>query len=335
MNTNMKEFDWFTEQWAEEAYSRTTELIRIYMVAYDAASHMSYPYEWVSLGGIWGSRKILVVRAFTRDAVIRHIQINLITMRVLADREFIISHPVKSEISLGVRNTAPDDAKKRAAYELSIFEEKRQRVAGYLKDALIEFEALEKFVSKYKNTTNKIAGQMLKLVIRISPLGFITWFVTQFQKLPDLPLLHAITLCLLWIIGYNLLGMLGIPFHDADYRKYNLFEGFMGNPTDGIRPLEPPVSRREQDFYTHLGIGKPVIISWEVLIPVVHYVVTILMVIVSIIMLPLNQQGRIIASVIGLIIVMAQIKKILLWRILIKGRYNKLTFVKLLLSFFV
>jgi hypothetical protein len=85
-----------------------------------------------------------------------------------------------------------------------------------------------------------------------------------------------------WVVLYHILGLVGILIHDSEHRKELLFEGYIGTPSDGVKPLFPNVSRVERALYEHLGVSPPVVVAWgEVVWPGVHYGVTTAAVIAS------------------------------------------------------
>lgn len=326
----MKDTNWFNEEWACKTSKLTRDLVRSYLKAYDAAWYMPYPFGLIHAGPLRGRKKLLVVGAFVRDAVVQHLRINLRPLKIIKERSLVVSHPVHSELSLGIKKTASPEKLERAKNKLQDFEEKREKIYLHLNEAANDIEAIEKLLSGYKSTARQVFGHMLNLIQRISPIAFFTWIGAQIQALSEMPLWHGIGLCFAWILGYHFLGLLGLPFHDADYRKYILFDGYIGKPEDGIRPLLPPISRLEIALFDHLAISRPIVVSWETLVPGVHYFFTIGMVLASVIFLPLGSVGRIVASTVGLLIIVHQISHIIWWHRFLMQRYKGISFMRII-----
>jgi hypothetical protein len=275
---------------------------------------------------------MFVLGAFVRDAVCRHVSINLGHLRVVATKALIAATPTRSETSLRVKKTAPIDVVRRAEYDAEQDAATRKAITEHLHSAATDIDVLAKLIAKHKSATRHVLGLFGGLILRISPFALFTWISTQLTALPALPLWYGIGLCVTWMIAYHLIGVIGIPLHDAEYRKYLLFEGYIGSPEDGVCPLFPNVSRLEQELYEHLKIAPPIVVSWETLIPVVHDVFIILIVAASFWLLPLDGRARVIVLVVGTLIVGLRIRHIRNWRRLIAQRYPGRSLVQLVMA---
>lgn len=321
LDLKLKDQNWFNEEWALKTRAISKNLVRLYLAACDSAWRAPYPFQTVRLGGLWGGRKLWVVGAFVKDAVIRHVQQNLERAQLVELRALMASHPTTEDTRLGVKLTASEESVREAKEKLREKEEIRKRIAAALRSAADEFKMLDGVVGKHKSVVNQVLGFLFGLIKYISPLAVLGWAVSQFSELRHLPLWQGVVLCLSWIVVYHLLGLLGIPFHDAGYRKYLLFEGYTGQPDDGIPPLFPNVARIEDEFYNHLGISKPIVVSLDDIIPLLHAAGSIFLVSASLWFLPLNATIRSPAIVVGLIIIASQLQTLFIWRSLLRMRY--------------
>jgi hypothetical protein len=293
---------------------------------------MPYPYMRMRPGGIWSGRRLLVVGAFARDAIISHIQINLRQTGIVRQRADLVSHPDASETGLGVKKTAREEVIRAAEDKQKAFEVKRSKIAANLDQAVADLKELEESVAKYRSVSNQIVSLIFGLIKNLSPLAFLTWVIRGFSRIGHMPWWQGVLLCSAWIIIYNLLGLLGMPFHDASYRKYLLFEGYIGTPSDGVKPLSPNVARLEEEFYKHLGIARPIVVSWDDLIPPVHYAVTALLITASFLVLPLSKNIRGPAALVGLALVYSQVRMLVIWRKLMRSRFEKSGLMKLIVA---
>lgn len=323
MRLDHKNFPWFDLTWAEELRGRTRQLTRIYLEACAAAWRMPHPYGTVRPGGLWGGRKLWIIGWLVRDAVIRHLQINLKQASLVDYLAAIVASPTSAERSLGIRKTASTEAISAAEERQMQREAKRQEVLSCLNDASADLKTVQDQVSSYKSVSNQIVGSIIGVAKNVAPLAVLAWIAKQFSLLAIKPLWQGVALCVLWIILYNSLGLLSVPFHDASYRKHLLFEGYMGKPEDGVSPLFPSVSRVEKEFYEHLGIQQPLVVSWDDLIPPFHYLVTVLIIVASLCVLPLNRQLLPYAVALGGGLAWLNWRRVLFWRASMQQRYGQ------------
>ena len=321
-------------QWATELHCRTRRLTQLYAAACISAWHMPHPWKFIHPRGLWGGRRLLVVGWLVRDVVVRHIQINLKHARYVNYLTEVVSRPTCEETRLGVKKTAPSETIQKAQEEQRKRQQVRQIVLSHMKNAAADLKSLEQEVGNYKSLSAQIINLIFGIVKHVSPLAFLTWVATQFAKVVNMPLWQGVLVCSLWIVIYNLLGLIAVPFHDAGYRKHLLFEGYIGTPDDKIKPLMPPVSRLEKEFYAHLGIVRPVVISWDDLLPPVHYIVTILMIVSSVVLLPLHKEVFAMGIVAGTALIVLNVNQLRWWRRLMRHRYDQ-SIPRLIISTFL
>lgn len=326
----LNEYDWFEESQAQRTQDLVRMLVRLYAEACESVSRLPYELKRVHLGGVWTGKPLWVVKAFFQDAVIRHIQTNLRSLQVVSFQALLANIPTPSELALGVKKTAPAEVVKRAEQEREQFEHKRKLISTSLDAAASDIKAMGDLVKEYKSLSTATVFFVGKLISRISLAGLLTWVIARFSSLSRLPLMQGVALALVWIAIYHILGLLAAPFHDSSYRKYQFFEGYIGSPDDRLKPIFPPVSRIEKEFYEQLKITMPVVISWDDLIPPVHYVGMIFIVLVCLYFLPLTRGVRNWASVLALVIVATQLRRLGWWWSHLQQRYEGKSLAKLI-----
>jgi hypothetical protein len=174
-------------------------------------------------------RSILVIGSLARDAVIRHIRSNL---RAIADDVESIQH------SCSLRGDGiVSEILGRTAKDIEPLSERVAPEEGGIRSVL---DLVSTFGWKW-------------IVPFLGPAGFLWCFVRLYG---------ALGLCLAWVLTYHALALIGVVFHDSEYRKQILFEGYIGTPSDEIKPLHPSVLEREGQVYSHLGIIPPVVVMW-------------------------------------------------------------------------
>jgi hypothetical protein len=128
--------------------------------------------------------------------------------------------------------------------------------------------------------------------------------------------------------------LLTLPFHDAGERKYLFFEGYIGRESDGLDPLFPPMSRYEAALFKLFGSKPPIVISWETIIPALHYGLMSVLLIVMLVKLPFTPVALTIASVFASVLIVLYFVEIHnLWTLL-KLRYRGRSIGELLFSLF-
>jgi len=252
---------------------------------------------------------------------LRHIQVNLGRAKLIEIRALMANHPTAEDRRLGIKLSAPPESIQAAKEEQKKREDKRKLITKSLEAAANDLKALSNVVSMHKNVVNVVLSFLLGAIKHISPLAVLSWAIARVGELGGLPLWQGTLLCLSWLIIYNLLGLLGVPFHDAGYRKFLLFEGYIGKPSDGIEPLFPTVSRIEDEFYTHLGISKPIVVSLDDLIPAFHATATIALTMIAMLFLPLDGAVIPYALIFAFVIVCSQTARLWQWRRLLRQRY--------------
>lgn len=328
-NNDLPNAPWFQESWAEKVRNAARCLVRAYAESYEAVQTLRQPIQSVMPGGLWTGRRLWVAKPLLRDAVVKHIQVNLERMTSLHLRAYIAKRPTPDEIRLRVKLTAGEEHVARAKAELQTYLDKQHRMAALLGEAEEDVHELSKLVSEHKDFASRAIRTVVSLVRRLLPIGFAGWVIAEFAHFQGMPVWPEIAFSLMMLFGYHVFAWLTLPFHDAGYRKYIYFEGYMGRATDGLDPRFPPVSRLEHSFYNLFDVRPPVVISWDDLLPPLHYLFGILLVVGLVVALPFDAIARVAAGLAGLYFVVIYVRRLTQWWAFINQRYKGRSLVEL------
>lgn len=162
----------------------------------------------------------------------------------------------------------------------------------------------------------------MRVLRRGLPFLWAGWVIAQFKHWSNAPQLQIFLFFLVTALVYHLTALATLLFHDASERKYILFDGYMGKASDGLDPLSPGASRLEKAMFEKFGVHPPVVISWETIIPIFHYVVISGLIVWLWIKLPLAQPARGLAGVLGFILIMTYMSELSLLIQLLTLRYR-------------
>src|SRR3989442_6681486 len=128
---------------------------------------------------------------------------------------------------------------------------------------------------------------VIRVVCRGLPFVWAGWVVAQFDRWSNSPQLQLLLFFVGTALVYDLTAWATLGFHDTGERKYVLFEGYMTKTSDSLVPLFPEASRIEKKLFKQFGLRPPIVISWETVVPILHYGVISVVLIVLWIKLPL------------------------------------------------
>lgn len=319
----LAEQKWFTERWATEVRDATRDLVRLYYDALEAVSAFPGFFQRVTLyGGRSDYRPLLVLKSFFREAAVEHIRLMLRHTELLHLRAFAASRPRKLELSLGVKKTAGAEVVAQAELRRSNFIAQQQRIAITLQEAVQDVHDLTEFLTNEERPGQRTLKGVMRLLRRGLPFLWAGWIVAQFKHWSNAPQLQIFLFLLGTTLVYHLMALATLLFHDAGERKYILFDGYMGRASDGLEPLFPEVSRLEKALFEKFGVRPPVVISWEAIIPILHYVVISGLIVWLWIKLPLAPSARGVVGVLGLVLIIEYLRRVLLFCQLLIVRYR-------------
>jgi hypothetical protein len=116
-----------------------------------------------------------------------------------------------------------------------------------------------------------------------------------------------------------------LPFHDAADRQFILFEGYramIGDASDGIPSIRPEVSRHEEVLFKIFRAPPPIVISWENLVPPIHYALISFLLIAMVVKLPFAQNTRTVAAALAAGLICWYAWQGWLWWRLLRMRYS-------------
>lgn len=314
----LHELKWFDEQRATEVRDATRELVRLYCEALEAVSALPRPFQRVKFYGVRsGQRPLLVVKSFLRDVVVDHIRTVLRHSALLHLRAFAAARPLPAEVRLGVKRTAEAELVARAEARRAEFLARQQKIAAPLREAAQDIHDLGELIGDEERPGQRALKAVLRLVRRGLPFLWAGWVLAQFDRWSDSPQLQLFFFFVGTAVIYHLTAWLTLPFHDAGERKYVLFEGYTGKASDGLDPLHPEASRLEKALFKQFGLRPPVVISWETVIPILHYGLICALIVVLWIKLPLAPVARSLAAVFGLVLIVVYLSQLFaLWTLL-------------------
>jgi len=318
---NLKEQSWFDDEWATSVRNSVRTLVRAYTEAYDAVESRSKPVQLVSYGGIRSGRSVLVIKALLKEAISSHVHTILRGLTLIRIRAYAAARPTTNELRLGVKKTAAPNVVEAATARRDAFAAKQELIAKLLGEAAGDMQALEEALGESR-TGQKALKAVVNGVRRVLPLAWTGYVVSQFSALHTAPQWQLFAFAALSIVAYHLLAWLTLPFYHAADRQYVLFEGYTGGASDGLKPMFPEVSRHETALFKLLGAKRPIVISWEYLIPPLHYAVISTLLIMMIVKLPFEGHAREVAAVFGIVLILNYINQIRLFLGLLRGRHQ-------------
>ncbi|HEY1936415.1 MAG TPA: hypothetical protein VGJ33_00595 [Candidatus Angelobacter sp.] len=319
----LREQTWFTEQWATEVRDATRDLVRLYYEALETVSAFPGFFLRVKLFGLRsGHRPLFVLKSFFREAAVEHIRTVLRQTDLLHLRAFAASRPLKLEMSLGVKKTAKAEVVAEAETRRSKFIEQQQRIATILQEAAQDVHGLAELLTNEERRGQRALKSVMRLLRRGLPFLWAGWVIAQFKHWSNAPQLQALLFFLGTALVYHLTALATLPFHDAGERAYILFEGFMGKTSDGLAPLFPEASRLEKAMFEKFGVHPPVVISWEMIIPIFHYMVVSGLIVWLWIKLPLGHTARELVGACGFLLIMTYLRELFVLTQLLGLRYR-------------
>jgi hypothetical protein len=331
----LTEQTWFTEQWATEVRDTTRDLVRLYYDALETVSAFPGFFRRVKLYGLRsGYRPLFVLKSFFREAAVEHIRTILRHTELLHLRAFAASRPLKLEMSLGVKKTARAEVVAEAETRRSKFVEQQQRIATTLQEAAQDVHDLAELLTNEERPGQRALKGVMRALRRGLPFLWAGWVIAQFKHWSNAPHLQIFLFFLGATLVYHLTALATLLFHDAGERKYILFDGYMGKASDGLAPLSPGASRLEKAMFEKFGVHPPVVISWETIIPIFHYVIISGLIVWLWVKLPLGQTARGLVGVFGFLLIMKYLRELFLLTQLLILRYRGRTKREILLALF-
>ena len=318
--------------WAKEVRDAARYLVNIYAQAGEGVLLLKKPWQFVTIGGIYSIKNMFVMKPLLREAVLRHIRTNLDAVTPLALRAYRVRHLLPKVTSMGLNmKVATPDAIAKAEAERDARLKEKAVIGSLLDEALDDIASLNAILSRQPLFAARLFRVALNLVRRIAPLALAGWVIAQFKHLRGRPTWQELGFAILVLIAYHLIAWISLPFFNAAYRKFLYLNGygFMGKPTDGLSPLEPSAKRLEGEFFKLLGQFPPIVVSWDEVIPGLHYVAVIAFVISLAFGLPLDKVVREWVLIFGGLLVYTYVMLLREWWRWIKGRYRDTSFLEI------
>lgn len=147
------------------------------------------------------------------------------------------------------------------------------------------------------------------------------WVAAVLSRLAQSDALQFIVFAAGAIILYHGLALAGLPFHDAGERKHALFGMSLGSPSDGLAAVYPPLARLEDDLFKLFRARRPIVMTWEDLVPFLHYVAASALVAYAAWMLPLSAPAGTIVRIAAAALVLVYLSRLYFWWQLIRLRH--------------
>lgn len=307
--------DRYDEKWAKDVRDAARRLVCIYASAIEAVISLRKPWQRVEFRELY-SGKMFVVKPLLRDALLHHIKVNLDQATLLAMRAYQAQRPTPEETRLWVskKNTSPERVAEKEA-ERSAFLERQRNTSALLNEAQDDIKSLNEIVRGQPSLAAKLFKAGISLLRRVAPFAVAGWVITRFDDLRAWPTWQVMGFALLILVAYHLVAWVSLPFFNAAYRKHLLLNGygFMGKPSDGLMPMFPDVKRLEVAFFELFDLRPPVVVSWDEIVPALHYLVLIIFIITLSVSLPLTREARYGAWVFGAVLIIIYIRRIIEW----------------------
>lgn len=313
----------YDEKWARDVRDATRWLVCIYARAFEAVLALRKPWQRVVLGGMYGGRKLLIVKPLLRDALLYHIKVNFNHATLLTLRAYQAQRPTPSETRLGVnKKNASLERIAEAEAQRNAFLERQQNTSALLNEALDDIKSLNEIVCGQPSLAAKLFKTGINLLRRVAPLAVIGWVIARFDELRAWPTWQVMGFAIIILVAYHLVAWVSLPFFNAAYRKHVLLNGYMGKPSDGLMPMFPDAARLEIAFFKLFDLRPPVIVSWDEIVPALHYLVLIIFIIALLVILPLDGKARNGSWVFGAVLVFIYIGRIAEWWTWIHQRHK-------------
>ncbi len=333
----LEELDWFKPEWAKSVQISTRKLVCAYAEAYEAIEAMPKALQLVDLSGIWHySRRLVLFKFLLRYAVASHIEVMHKHANLLRLRAFRASRPTAEDLRFLHVKKPTEEEKTEANQKLATFQAKQQTVASALDEATTDFALLHERIANEGKVGAKLFKQTVSFVRRFLPVAWAWWVVHVINNFPQGSSWQMWSVSVAVIAVYHILGLLGVPFHDASERKHIFFDGYMGGAgSDGLAPCAPPMARLEKEFFKLFGQKPPLVLLWDQVVPLLHYLVAGLFVVVIAWKLPLaeDQKRQLWAAAIALNIL--YFWRVKTWWLLLKRRYPGRSVSEILLALFL
>ena len=268
----LEELDWFNLKWATSVRDATRRLVCAYAEAYDDIERLSPAVRLVTFTGLHRPA-LIVFKPLFRDAAAKHIDAMLRQTSLLAIRAFRASRPTHDDLRFNHAKHPSEEEKKLATEKLLEFKARQQAIAALLEEANADVSELrERIANEGKGAAGlfkKIAG----IIRRFLPVVWAWWAAILIDRVTPGSQLQMWGIAGAMTLVYHLLGLAGLPFHDAAERKHVYFEGFMGQASDGLNPVAPEMSRLEKKWFSQFKQKPPLVILWDQAVPLLHYTV--------------------------------------------------------------
>jgi hypothetical protein len=307
---------WFTEQWATEVRDAARKLVRLYAEAIETVDLLPRWIWRVRLSGLRGGmRPLIVVKPLLRDAVANHVRRVLTRTQLLQLRGFMAGRPLPETRRRGRRKAATPAA--------VIAKSRQEKIAILLEEAARDVKGLLEVVGEDEKVGRQAFAALVRAARRWLPVIWAGVVISQFDRLSGWPQFQPLAFFLLVTIAYHLAAALTLPLHDAAERKHVYMNGYLGaKEPDGLNALVPPATRREADLFKLLGPKPPIVISWEIIIPVLHYALMSVLLVIMLIKLPFTSEARAIAGIFAAVLGIIYFRAVMQLWALIKVRYR-------------
>lgn len=314
---------WFEEAWAAEVQKRMRYLVCAYVEVCEAVQRLPATVQFVRLGGIGMRRPLVLIKSLLRDVVEAHVDTVLSHTTLLMLRAYRAARPYHEETWLGVTKHASPESRANAEAKRAEFLEKQKRVAALLETAAGDAEELRKRLGGKGEGGAKVFKAILHGIRRLLPLLWATWVAAVLSsRLAQSDALQFVVFAVGAIIVYHVLALAGLPFHDAGERKHALFGMSLGSPSDGLPAVCPPLARLEDDLFKLFAARRPVVMTWEDLVPLLHYVAASAFIAYAAWMLPLNGPARMVVWIAAAVLVLIYLIRLFFWWRLIRLRHT-------------
>jgi hypothetical protein len=320
-----QQHDRYDDKWAMDIRDATRWLVCIYARALEAVLALNKPWQRVVFGGLNARLNIFVVKPLLRDALIHHVQVNLNSETLLALETYLVQRPTPDETRIRVnRKNATPEQIEEAEGERNAFLDKQRTTSALLNEAMDDIKSLKELLSGQPSLAVKLFKTGITLLRRVAPLAVAGWVITRFDHLRAWPTWQEIGFAVLILVVYHFVAWASLPFFNAAYRKHLLLNGygFIGKPSDGLIPMFPDAARLEVAFFKLFDLRPPVVVSWDEVVPALHYVVLIIFIIALLFVLPLAGDVRYGAWAFGTALIFIYIQRITEWWSWVHQRYR-------------
>jgi len=326
---------WFTESWALKVRNATRQLVRLYASAVETVDTVPKWLWVVRLTGLRGGmRPLIVAKPLLRDAVIDHIKRVLEQTRLLRVRAFVAARPLPEKSRLGIKASAAREKVEEAIRKRDEYLAHQQKIAALLDEASKDVKELLEAVGADPKTGQRSFKVLLRAGRRFLPFVWAGVVISQFRKLADQPQAQVLAFFFGTALIYHLVAWLTLPFHDAGERKYVFFEGYTGRESDKLNPLFPPASRYEGALFELFGSKPPIVISWETVVPILHYGLMSILLVVMLIKLPFDRDSFVTAALFSALLISVYTRELFRMRTLLGRRYEGRSLWEILAALF-